>query len=60
MISCAAGLLGAVLLIAGVVTGVDGLVVAGVASAALSLAAALLWRSQLIGAWHEERRRERD
>jgi hypothetical protein len=58
VISCAAGVVGAVLLVAGVVTGVDGVVVAGVAGAAVSLGTALLWRSQLIESWRGERRRD--
>lgn len=49
--STAFGTTGLVLLLVGLVTGVTGLVVGGVAAATISLVAALVWREQLIKAW---------
>ena len=50
------GAVGALLLLAGLVTGTTALVVAATAAGTLSLGAALVWRSQLIRAWHDSRR----
>jgi len=55
--SCAFGLLGAIFLLAGVVTGSVALVVVATALGALSLAAALVWRGQLIQQWRAQRDR---
>ena len=52
--SCVLGAIGLVLIVAGVVLGVDGLFLAGAAAGALSLGAALYWRSELIAAWVRE------
>ena len=52
--SCVLGLVGAVILLGGLITGVVGVALVGVALAALSLGAALVWRSQLIEAWRRE------
>jgi len=50
------GALGAVLLVAGLLTDVEWLILAAVAAGAASLVSALVWRSQLIDAWHRQRR----
>lgn len=50
------GVLGGLLILAGLVSGQEALAVAGAAGGALSLGAALFWRSQLVEAWHAERR----
>ncbi len=55
--SCALGLVGGLLLIAGLATGAEALLLSGVAAGALSLVAALVWRSQLIDAWRDQRQR---
>lgn len=52
--SCVLGLVGGVVLLAGLVTGIVAVVVVGVALAGLSLGAALVWRSQLIEAWRRQ------
>ncbi|HWC10060.1 MAG TPA: hypothetical protein VG455_02445 [Acidimicrobiales bacterium] len=52
------GLVGFVVLLAGLVTGIVAVAVAGVALATLSLGAALVWRSQLIEAWRRQRGQE--
>lgn len=54
--SVALGTVGGVVLVAGLVSGQEGFAVAGAGGAALSLGAALMWRSQLVDAWHGERR----
>lgn len=51
VVSCAFGALGLACILVGAVVGVEGLFVAGVALGALSLAAALYWRSELISEW---------
>jgi hypothetical protein len=48
------GLVGAVVLLAGLFLDVVAVVVVGVALAGLSLGAALVWRSQLIEAWRRQ------
>ena len=57
VLSCAFGVLGLVLLVAGATLGNTGLAVAGFAAGSLSLAAALYWRSLLVNAWAEKRGR---
>ena len=48
------GLAGGLVLLGGLVTGVLAAVLVGVALGALSLGAALVWRSQLIEAWRRQ------
>lgn len=48
------GLAGAIFLLGGLITGVVGATLVGVALGALSLGAALVWRSQLIEAWRRD------
>ena len=55
VVSCAFGALGLVCILIGAVLGVEGLFVAGVALGALSLGAALYWRSELISEWRKGR-----
>lgn len=50
------GVIGGLVLLAGLVSGQEALAVAGAAGGGLSLGAALLWRSQLIESWHAEQR----
>ena len=52
--SCAFGAVGVVLLLAGLVTGSVPVLVASGAAGALSLTAALVWRSQLIDEWRRQ------
>ena len=52
--SCALGLVGAVVLLAGLFLDVVAVALVGVALAGLSLGAALVWRSQLIEAWRRQ------
>ena len=59
VLSCVLGAVGFVLLLAGAVTGQEAASVAGVAAGAVSLAAALYWRSELISAWRRDRGRPR-
>jgi hypothetical protein len=54
--SAAFGAVGMVLLLVGLVTGAEGILLASGGAAALSLVSALVWRSQLIEAWHAQRR----
>ena len=54
VISCVLGVIGLVLIVAGAVTSTDGFFLAGAAFGALSLGAALYWRSELIAAWGKE------
>ena len=54
--STALGGVGAVLLVLGAALGGDAFFVGGVAAGALSLAAALYWRSELISSWRRDRR----
>ena len=52
--SCVLGLVGGVVLLAGLFLDVVAVIVVGVALAGLSLGAALVWRSQLIEAWRRQ------
>ena len=54
ILSCVLGAIGLLLIVAGAATGTDGLFLAGAAAGALSLGAALYWRSELIAAWGRE------
>lgn len=56
VLSCLLGGLGCVLLVSGLVLGSTALAVAGFVAGALSLGAALYWRSLLISAWAEQKR----
>ena len=56
VLSCGAGALGLVLLVGGLALGNTGLSVAGVVGGALSLGAALYWRSLLISEWSGRKR----
>jgi UPF0716 family protein affecting phage T7 exclusion len=49
------GAAGLVLLLAGLFTSTEAVVVGGVAAATVSLVSALVWREQLIRAWRAER-----
>jgi len=60
MASIAFGSVGLVLLVAGLVTGSQAVLVSGVAAGAVSLIAALVWREQLIEAWHARRQQPED
>ena len=51
------GVVGLVLLLVGVAISSNGVVVAGVGAASVSLVAALVWREQLIKTWQERRSR---
>lgn len=51
VLSCLAGVVGTVLLVAGAVAGRTGLSIAGVVAGSLSLVAALYWRSLLISSY---------
>ncbi len=53
--SCVFGVLGAVVLLAGLLAGREPLVVVATALGSLSLVAALVWRGQLIQKWHADR-----
>jgi hypothetical protein len=50
--SASFGALGLALLLLAVVTSIDALAYAGVAAGTASLVSALVWREQLIMAWH--------
>jgi hypothetical protein len=52
--SVAFGMVGAVLLLAGVVSGATPVLVAATTAGSLSLVSALIWRAQLIEAWRKE------
>lgn len=56
MVSAVAGILGAVLLLTGVLTGSNVVYGAGFVMGVVSLVAALTWRSQLVSAWRANRR----
>ncbi len=58
--SIAFGSVGLALLVVGLVTGSQILQVSGVAAGAISLVAALVWREQLIEAWHARKRQPED
>ncbi len=49
------GVAGAVLFVVGALLGIDAVFVAGATAGALSLGAALYWRSELISAWRRDR-----
>ena len=53
--SVAFGVLGALLLLAGLATAATAVLVAATTAGSLSLVAALVWRAQLIEAWRNER-----
>ncbi len=53
--SCVFGAVGGVLLLVGLLAGSVALVLVATALGALSLGAALVWRGQLIAAWHARR-----
>ena len=53
--SCAFGALGAVLLVSGLLSGAESLVVVATALGSLSLVSALVWRGQLISKWRADR-----
>lgn len=57
VVSCVFGVMGAVLLLVGVATGSTPVLVLSGLGGTLSLIAALVWRSQLIEAWRQDRRR---
>ena len=54
--SVALGVVGAVLLVLGALLDSNAVSLAGAASGAASLGAALYWRSELISAWKQDRR----
>jgi hypothetical protein len=54
--SCIFGAIGLVLLVIGFATGSEPVLISAGAGGALSLGSALVWRSQLVDAWHGERR----
>lgn len=56
VVSVAAGVLGAVLIVAGLLTGNNVVYGAGFAMGVVSLVAALTWRSELVSAWRANRR----
>lgn len=55
--SVAFGVVGAVLLVAGLVAGSEPMVLSAVAAGTVSLVAVLVWREQLIAAWRRDRPR---
>ena len=57
VLSVALGAVGVLLFLVGALLGVDALFVAGATAGALSLGAALYWRSELISAWKQDRSR---
>lgn len=57
MASVVLGVTGMILFVAGALVGSDAVFVAGATAGALSLGAALYWRSELISAWRADRRR---
>ena len=59
VLSAAFGAVGVLLFFVGALTGTNAVFVAGAAAGALSLGAALYWRSELISAWRRDRRRPR-
>jgi len=54
------GTVGSVLLVVGLVAGSNPVLVSGVAAGVISLVAALVWREQLIEAWHARKRQPDD
>ncbi len=57
VLSVALGIAGVVLFAVGALLGSDAVFVAGATAGALSLGAALYWRSELISAWRRDRAR---
>ncbi len=55
VVSVVLGIVGAVLFVVGALLGSDAVFVAGATAGALSLGAALYWRSELITAWRRDR-----
>jgi len=53
------GVIGTVLLLAGLFSGTEALVLSAVGAGTLSLVAVLVWREQLIAAWRAGRRQGR-
>jgi hypothetical protein len=51
------GIVGATVLIVGLASGATAVLVAATTAGCLSLVSALIWRSQLIEAWREEKGR---
>ncbi len=56
--SAALGVVGVFLLLAGFATGSNAIYLASGIAGALSLVSALVWRSQLVDAWHAQRKRQ--
>ncbi len=56
-VSAAFGAVGLVLLLVGLATGAEGILLASGLAGALSLVSALVWRSQLVEVWHAQRKR---
>lgn len=56
VLSCIFGMLGLVLFVAAAAASVNGLYFAGIGAGALSLCAALYWRSVLVADWAERKR----
>ena len=50
-ISIAAGAIGVLLLLTGMLLGSDGVLISGVVLGAISLLAALVWRADLVASW---------
>lgn len=50
------GVLGALLVVGGLLTNNEGIAVAGIAAGTLSLISVLVWRSQLIDQWRRDHR----
>lgn len=55
--SAVLGVVGVVLLLAGFATGSSAIYLASGVAASLSLVSALVWRSQLVEAWHAQHKR---
>ena len=58
-VSTGFGALGVLLFFIGAITGTTAVFVAGAGAGALSLGAALYWRSELISSWRRDRGRQR-
>ncbi|MDQ6928303.1 MAG: hypothetical protein M3159_06525 [Actinomycetota bacterium] len=56
LISAGFGVVGLVLLLVGLVSGADAPYISGVAAGVVSLVAALVWREELIVAWHAKQK----
>ncbi|HEX8771647.1 MAG TPA: hypothetical protein VF711_12850 [Acidimicrobiales bacterium] len=57
LISAGFGVVGLVLLFLGAATGADALYLSGVAAGVISLIAALVWREELVVAWHARQKK---